>query len=76
MNFKELEWEEGASSDRNAYAPFGLMLDVRQVRDKFFWELENGYYTIKNGSSVSQEKAMKNAEKAFHEYVEGNLAKC
>lgn len=75
MEFKELEWHE-CTWYRRARTPFGLILDIRDVKGKHAWDFGDEYKTFNKGACSTLERAKVNCERAYHKYVEDNLALC
>lgn len=83
MKFKRLNW---GKSDHMfgvvpteyyvARAPFGLTLDIRLIKGRYYWDLGTEYFTLNKGSCTTLDKAKKNCERAYHKYVEDNVARC
>lgn len=78
MVFKKLEWLVlGAGKYWQVGLPFGMSITIRfNSKGKYLWEFGNYYVNTKIGTCATLEKAKENAEKAYQNYVIGNIAKC
>lgn len=71
------KWKQVSETFQLAYMGYGIDIEVRRLKNgSWAWEMGTAWDTFRRGICASVGIAKREAENAYHRYVEENLEDC